>query len=377
MWAASTSLPSRPMAPTPSASDAAVGLHGLPGVLDLLGRRGEHLVGDGDLIGMDRPLAVEAEQAGVHGRPPVALGVLVGGVGRVDGVDAGAPRRRQHLDPGEVPEVARVLADRVEVAVDPGPQRGREVAGAEDDRFEPVARPCDLARRCSSPSASSISTSRPMRLVRPSLVSSWVRSTSTHQTSRAVRALGTMSTSSDSRAPVTTSMMSPWHHGVSSPFTRTARTVRPQSQPVSAADRDAPGRLLGRPARRRPPGRGRRGRRRSGRPSRTSSRCWPAWPARSVGPGVLARLPPWSRGQMTPGRPEGGEAVGVDVEQVTEDCVVVGAQVTAEVLDRVPASRTGPPPGPARSWARGPDRRSARTSPGPRRCSSASSCSAS
>ena len=96
-----------------------------------------------------------------------------------------------------------------------------------------------LARAISAaldrPSASSISTSSPIRLVRPSLVSSWVRRTSTHQTSRADCALGTMSTSSDSRAPVTTSMMSPWHHGVSRPLTRTARTVRPQSSPVSAA----------------------------------------------------------------------------------------------------------------------------------------------
>ena len=44
-----------------------------------------------------------------------------------------------------------------------------------------------------------------------------------------------MSTSSASRAPVTTSMMSPWHHGVSMPLIRTARTVRPQSCPVRAA----------------------------------------------------------------------------------------------------------------------------------------------
>ena len=56
------------------------------------------------------------------------------------------PRRRQHLDPGEVPEVARVGHDGVEVAVHPGVQRGREVAGAEDQRLEPVARLRDLER---------------------------------------------------------------------------------------------------------------------------------------------------------------------------------------------------------------------------------------
>ena len=96
-----------------------------------------------------------------------------------------------------------------------------------------------LARAISAalarPSDSSMSTSSPMRRGSPSLVSSWVSSTSTHHTSRAERALGTMSTSRASRAPVTTSMTSSWHQGVSSPLTRTARTVRPQSSSVRAA----------------------------------------------------------------------------------------------------------------------------------------------
>jgi hypothetical protein len=96
-----------------------------------------------------------------------------------------------------------------------------------------------LARAISAalvrPSASSMSTSRAMGRDSPSLVSSWVRRTSTHHTSRAVRTFGTMRMSTASRAPVTTSMMSPWHQGVSRPFTRTARRVLPQSMPVSAA----------------------------------------------------------------------------------------------------------------------------------------------
>ncbi len=62
-----------------------------------------------------------------------------------------------------------------------------------------LARPISTA--LASPSASSISTSRPMRFWRPSLASNWVRRTSTHQTSRAERAFGTMRTSSASRAP--------------------------------------------------------------------------------------------------------------------------------------------------------------------------------
>ena len=44
-----------------------------------------------------------------------------------------------------------------------------------------------------------------------------------------------MITSSASRAPVTTSTMSSWHHCVSSPLIRIARMVRPQSRSVSAA----------------------------------------------------------------------------------------------------------------------------------------------
>ena len=171
----------------------------------------------------------------MHRRAPEALRVPVGRVGSIDGVDAGAPGRRQDLDPGEVPEVAGVLADRVEVAVDPGPQRGREVAGPEDDRPPAGRWPGRSRRRWRGPRPPRSGPRARCAWSGRSLVSSWVRRTSTHHTSRAVRALGTMSTSSDSRAPVTTSMMSPWHHGVSRPFTRTARTVRPQSKPVSAA----------------------------------------------------------------------------------------------------------------------------------------------
>ena len=79
-------------------------------------------------------------------RTPVALGILIGGVGRVDGVDHGGPGRGQHLHAGEVPEVTGVGHDGVEVAVDPGVQGRREVAGAEDQRFEPIARLRDLER---------------------------------------------------------------------------------------------------------------------------------------------------------------------------------------------------------------------------------------
>ena len=245
-----------------------------------------------------------------------------------------------------------------------------------------IASSRSLARAISAalarPSASSISTSSPMRLVRPSLVSSWVSSTSTHHTSRAVRALGTMSTSSASRAPVTTSMMSPWHQGVSSPLTRTARTVRPQSCPVSAATAMAR-RPPWRAARRRPRGRGTRGRRRTPRPSRTCSRCWPAWPAPIVGRGVRARSPPAGLGwvaQMTPAAraPRGGRRRGPAGRRRPRRC---RRRAPARGGRRAPVSRSSARPGACTligpevgvvDWTKVPRAR---------RCSSASSCSAS
>ena len=45
-----------------------------------------------------------------------------------------------------MPEVPRVRHDGIEIAVDPRPQRGREIAGAEDQRLEPLARLGDLER---------------------------------------------------------------------------------------------------------------------------------------------------------------------------------------------------------------------------------------
>src|SRR3984957_12961569 len=92
-----------------------------------------------------------------------------------------------------------------------------------------------ISSALASPSTSSMSTSRRIGRDRPSLASSWVSSTSTHQTSRPRNAFGTMIVSRFSRAWLTTSTMSSWHHGVSSPLMRIARTVRPQSSSFSAA----------------------------------------------------------------------------------------------------------------------------------------------
>src|SRR5947209_248191 len=93
---------------------------------------------------MDGPLPVETEKAGQHGGPSVPVGILISGVRRVDGVYPGDTRGSNDLDAGEVPEVAGVVANGVEVAVDPCPLGCREVAGAEDDGLEATARPGDL-----------------------------------------------------------------------------------------------------------------------------------------------------------------------------------------------------------------------------------------
>ena len=80
-------------------------------------------------------------------RPPVAVLVPVAGVRRVDRGDACGAGGGQHLHPHRVPVVAGVVAGGLEVAVDAGAQRRRQVARPEDDRLEPVAGAGDLLRR--------------------------------------------------------------------------------------------------------------------------------------------------------------------------------------------------------------------------------------
>ena len=183
---------------------------------------------------MDGPLAVEPERARLQRRPPVALGVLVGG--------DRARRWRRSWPPAPRSAPARGRSARS--------PPGRARRGRSCRRPGPAARPRGRRPRRSAPRAArSPGRSRarwpapppprsgpPGRWAGSGRASSRAgsSSTSTHHTSRARRTLGTISTSRASRAPVTTSMMSPWHHGVSMPLMRTARTVRPQSCPVSA-----------------------------------------------------------------------------------------------------------------------------------------------
>ena len=59
---------------------------------------------------MDGPFAVEAQKAGVLAGPPVPVGVLVGRIRGVDGVDPRHPGRSHDLDSREVPEIPGIRA---------------------------------------------------------------------------------------------------------------------------------------------------------------------------------------------------------------------------------------------------------------------------
>jgi len=83
-------------------------------------------------------------------------------------------------------------------------------------------------------SASSISTSMPMRRRSPSLRSICDSSRSTNRTSHADFTFGTMIVSRFSPAPSTTAMMSSYAYCVSRSLIRTQRTDRPQSNVFSA-----------------------------------------------------------------------------------------------------------------------------------------------
>ena len=113
---------------------------------ELFGRRREHLVGDGDLTGVDGPLPIEAERARLLAFAPVALRVLERRIGRIDGVDASSSCRDDDLAAGEVPEVARVRERGLEVRVDAGVQRCGEIAGSEDHGLETRTGGRDLDR---------------------------------------------------------------------------------------------------------------------------------------------------------------------------------------------------------------------------------------
>ena len=105
-------------------------------VVVLLGR-GEDLVGGGDLVRVQYPLAVEAQRGGPPGDRAVPVGVADLQVGTVDGlqvVGAGGDQdAHQDVVVGVRRVAGRLLADHQRLHVD----RGHEVRGPEDDGLKP------------------------------------------------------------------------------------------------------------------------------------------------------------------------------------------------------------------------------------------------
>ena len=122
-----------------------VGLEDVERPVELLLGRREHLVDDRHLVGVQRPLAVVAEDAGPR-IAEVAQAVEVADlqVRAVDHLQAvGAPGHedlREHV----VEVVAGVLGDLHPAGEDRHLRRGGEVGRAEHDRLEPVRRGADL-----------------------------------------------------------------------------------------------------------------------------------------------------------------------------------------------------------------------------------------
>ena len=89
-----------------------------------------------------------------------------------------------------------------------------------------------ISLTCSRPIASSICTSSPIRPTgRPALCSTWVSSRSSACTWAADWVLGSTRASIRAPAPLTTSITSPYVHGLSHPFTRTVTS--PAAKPAS------------------------------------------------------------------------------------------------------------------------------------------------
>ena len=142
--ASSIISPSNMTAPRRSPSGRElVGLEDAHGPLVRLGRRREDLVAERDLVGMQRPLAVEAEQLRATRDGAEALGIADLRVRPVDRLQAEGAGGRQDLPEHVVPLVAAVLGlGRADRELRHADARG-EVSRPEDERLDPVRRLCD------------------------------------------------------------------------------------------------------------------------------------------------------------------------------------------------------------------------------------------
>ena len=177
--AASIILPSSEAAPLPcaSASLSATMMRSARST-SLAGRR-EHLVGELDLRGMDRPLALDAERGGALGARRVAFRIGEVAERTVDRTQAVGAAGDRHARQREVPLVARIVG--VEAADDDGARlvEGGVVGDAEVHGLEAAVGRRRSLRRWPCRAAVSISASMPTLLVKPLATSIWLTMLST------------------------------------------------------------------------------------------------------------------------------------------------------------------------------------------------------
>src|SRR5947209_4032224 len=121
-----------------------VGLEDVPRLVELLLGRREHLVEDRDLVGVQRPFSVVAQDLGALAEVPKAFVVAHLDVRTVDDLQAVGPAGHEDLHEDVVEVVTGILGD-----LQPARQRWhlhgrRHVHRTEDDRLEPRRRRADV-----------------------------------------------------------------------------------------------------------------------------------------------------------------------------------------------------------------------------------------
>src|SRR3954447_7179549 len=122
----------------------AVGVEDVPRPVELLLRRAEHLVENRDLVGVQGPLAVVAEDLRALAELPEPFVVADLHVGPVDDLQAVGASGHEDLHEHVVEVVARVIGNGEATRQGGHLHRRRHVDGTEDDRLEPRRRRADL-----------------------------------------------------------------------------------------------------------------------------------------------------------------------------------------------------------------------------------------